>query len=158
MNYLYNHKKVKALVSLTKGEGFGRPLLEFSLVKKPILTTNWSGHTDFLDPKFTTLVSGDIKPIDKSAIVKDILIEESKWFAPNIPETAQNWYNIFDNYKGFEKGATLQYHKSKNNFSYQKMKESLSKMLDKSTPDFPELVPLSLPKLNLPKLEKIENV
>jgi len=33
MNDLYNHEKVKALVSLTKGEGFGRPLLEFSLSK-----------------------------------------------------------------------------------------------------------------------------
>ena len=35
------------MVSLTKGEGFGRPLLEFSLVKKPIITTNWSAHTEF---------------------------------------------------------------------------------------------------------------
>ena len=39
INDLYNHKKVKAMVNLTKGEGFGRPLLEFSLTKKPIITT-----------------------------------------------------------------------------------------------------------------------
>ena len=37
VNQLYNHPKVKAMVSFTKGEGFGRPLLEFSLVKKPII-------------------------------------------------------------------------------------------------------------------------
>ena len=30
INELYNHPKVKAMLSLTKGEGFGRPLLEFS--------------------------------------------------------------------------------------------------------------------------------
>jgi glycosyltransferase involved in cell wall biosynthesis len=29
INCMYNHPKVKAMVSLTKGEGFGRPLLEF---------------------------------------------------------------------------------------------------------------------------------
>jgi hypothetical protein len=29
INDLYNHPKVKAMVSFTKGEGFGRPLLEF---------------------------------------------------------------------------------------------------------------------------------
>ena len=52
MNHLYNHPKVKAMVNLTKGEGFGRPLLEFSLVKKPIIASNWSGHMDFLDPEF----------------------------------------------------------------------------------------------------------
>ncbi len=42
MNELYNHSKVKAMVSLTKGEGYGRPLLEFSLTKKP--TTVPSGY------------------------------------------------------------------------------------------------------------------
>jgi hypothetical protein len=39
MNELYNHGKVKAMISLTKGEGFGRPLLEFSLVNKPIIAS-----------------------------------------------------------------------------------------------------------------------
>ena len=47
MNELYNHNKVKAMVSLTKGEGFGRPLLEFSLSKKPIIVSGWSGHVGF---------------------------------------------------------------------------------------------------------------
>jgi hypothetical protein len=37
MNLLYNHPKVKAMVSFTKAEGFGRPLLEFSTTGKPIL-------------------------------------------------------------------------------------------------------------------------
>jgi hypothetical protein len=59
MNSLYNHKKVKAMVSLTKGEGFGRPLLEFSLTNKPIISTNWSGHIDFLNEEFTTLLPGN---------------------------------------------------------------------------------------------------
>jgi hypothetical protein len=46
MNSIYNHSKVKAMVSLTKGEGFGRPLLEFSLTQKPIITTELeSGHS-----------------------------------------------------------------------------------------------------------------
>ena len=41
ISQLYNHPKVKAFVSLTKGEGFGRPLLEFSLIKKPICSDDW---------------------------------------------------------------------------------------------------------------------
>jgi hypothetical protein len=60
INELYNNPKVKAMVSLTKGEGFGRPLLEFSLVKKPIITTNWSGHTDFLHYKNNVLLNGEL--------------------------------------------------------------------------------------------------
>ncbi|MEK6881525.1 MAG: hypothetical protein AABY22_18025, partial [Nanoarchaeota archaeon] len=49
INELYNHSKVKAMVSLTKGEGFGKPLLEFSMVDKPIICSNWSGPVDFLN-------------------------------------------------------------------------------------------------------------
>jgi glycosyltransferase involved in cell wall biosynthesis len=37
MNGLYNHPKVKAHVSFTHGEGFGRPLLEASLSGKPVI-------------------------------------------------------------------------------------------------------------------------
>ena len=49
MNYLYNHPKVKAFVSLTHGEGFGRPLLEATMTGLPIITSAWSGHLDFLN-------------------------------------------------------------------------------------------------------------
>ena len=48
MNQLNNDPKVKAFVSFTKGEGFGRPLLEAAITGKPVITTNWSGHLDFL--------------------------------------------------------------------------------------------------------------
>ena len=48
MNALYQHPKVKAMLNFTKGEGFGRPLLEFSLTGKPVIVSGWSGHIDFL--------------------------------------------------------------------------------------------------------------
>ena len=158
INDLYNHKKVKTMVSLTKGEGFGRPLLEFSLTKKPIIATNWSGHIDFLDEKYTTLINGELKQIHDSAVVKDILLKEGSWFAPNIIEFSQHLQNMFKNYKSYEKGAMLQYHKSKNNFSFKGMKELLENTLNMYVPEFPENVKLELPKLNLPKLKKLENV
>jgi glycosyltransferase involved in cell wall biosynthesis len=80
MNELYNHPKVKAMVCPTKGEGFGRPLLEFALTGKPTIASGWSGHMDFLDPKFTPILGGKLNPIHQSAQQKDILIEGSQWF------------------------------------------------------------------------------
>jgi len=160
INNLYNHKKVKAMISLTKGEGFGRPLLEFSLTKKPIITTNWSGHTDFLDPKFTTLINGEVKQVHHSAAIKDMILQDGGWFAPNVMEISHHMKNIIANYKGYEKGAMLQYHKSKNNFSFEVMKNVLELLLDK-VPEFPQQVKINLPKLNkieLPKLKKEEHV
>jgi hypothetical protein len=160
INDLYNHKKVKAMVSLTKGEGFGRPLLEFSLTKKPIITTNWSGHIDFLDSKFTTLLSGEVKQVHPSAAIKDMILQESAWFAPNISEFSHHLTNMFTNYKSYEKGAMLQYHKSKNNFSFKGMVEVLELLLDR-IPEFPKPVKLKLPKvkkIELPKTKQLENV
>jgi len=160
VNDLYNHKKVKAMISLTKGEGFGRPLLEFSLTKKPIIATNWSGHTDFLDSKFSTLINGKVTQVHSSAVIKDMILAESGWFSPNILEISQHLENMFTNYKGYEKGAMLQYHKSKNNFSFEGMKNVLELFFNK-IPEFPKQVTLKLPKIKkieLPKIKKIENV
>lgn len=155
MNELYNHKKVKAMVSFTKGEGFGRPLLEFSLSQKPIISTNWSGHIDFLKPEFTKLIGGDLKPIHQSAQVKDMLIEGSHWFAPNSSEIGHSLKDMFENYKNYIDGGKRQGYYSKTNFSFEGMKNLLGTILDKNVPEFPKQVELKLPELNLPKLEKL---
>ena len=160
MNELYNHKKVKAMVSLTKGEGFGRPLLEFSLTKKPIISTNWSGHIDFLDPKFTTLIDGRLKTVDSSAVVENVILENSEWFSPNLTQVSNALVDVFASYKKYDKKAMLQYHKSKNNFSYKHMKELLGVILEEKIPEIAIEVPLKLPqlkKIEMPKLKKSDN-
>lgn len=151
MNEIYNHPKVKAMVSLTKGEGFGRPLLEFSLTKKPILATNWSGHIDFLNSEFTSLINGELKNVDDSAVVKDMILKESQWFTPNPGEIGHYLKDIFKNYKKYAELGKRQAHFSKTNFSWDKMDEKLNEYLDKNIPEFPKQV-----KLQLPKLKKIE--
>jgi hypothetical protein len=146
MNQLYNHPKVKAMVSLTKGEGFGRPLLEFSLINKPIITTNFSGHTDFLDMEFTTLLGGELEKVHKSA-ANNWLIEESEWFKVNNGEVGTALKHVCENYKEYKIKAKRQGYQNRNNFSYEKMKELVESILDKHIPDFPKQVELQLPKL-----------
>ncbi len=117
VNMLYNHPKVKTMVSFTKGEGFGRPLLEFSLVNKPIIATNWSGHIDFLDKEFCYLVNGTLTNVDKSAAVEKMILKESQWFTPNDSEAATALRTVFDNYKKYTELAKRQGYKSRTNFS-----------------------------------------
>ena len=52
MNQLYNHPKVKAHLSFTHGEGFGRPLLEATQSGKPVIASGWSGQVDFLNKNY----------------------------------------------------------------------------------------------------------
>jgi glycosyltransferase involved in cell wall biosynthesis len=159
MNELYNHPKVKAMVSLTKGEGFGRPLLEFSLTNKPVITSNWSGHLDFLNPEFTALIDGQVKLIHPSAQVKDMLIEGSHWFAPDFGSIGYNMNKVFENYKDWTVNGKRQGYHSRTNFSFEKMKEQLDGILSKNVPEIAKKVELKLPqlkKIELPKLKKIE--
>jgi len=159
INELYNHPKIKAMVNLTKGEGYGRPLLEFSLTKKPIITTNWSGHTDFLNPEFTTMLPGQLTNVHPSA-ANQFLLKESQWFSVDQSQVGVRINDMFENYKNYIDGAKRQAYKSKNEFSWEKMKEKLDGILTQYLPEFPKQVQLKLPnlkKIELPKLKKVEN-
>ena len=158
MNELYNHSKVKAMINLTKGEGYGRPLLEFSLTKKPIITTNWSGQVDFLNPEFTTMLPGKLTDVHPSA-ANQWLIKESQWFSVDLGHAGTSIKDVFEDYKKYLDGAKRQAHKSKTEFSWDKMKEKVEKIFFKYIPEFPKEVKLQLPqlkKIELPKLQKVE--
>jgi len=159
MNELYNNPKVKAMVILTKGEGFGRPLLEFTLSKKPLITTNWSGHVDFLNIEFTNLIGGTLTPVHPSTR-NQFLINDSLWFSPDPAQIGFYLKDVFENYKNYIEKAKRQAFKSKNEFSWGKMKEKTDELLTKYVPEFPKQVPLALPSLKrieLPKLSRVES-
>jgi hypothetical protein len=168
MNDLYNHGKVKAMVSLTKGEGFGRPLLEFSLSKKPIIASNWSGHLDFLHPEYNILINGTLTNVHSSAQAKNMILAESQWFTPNDGDVADAYKRVYENYNKFLEGAKRQAHHAKTNFSFDKMADVLDNVLETKVSKQVELkLPtlkkvgsnenkIELPKLNLPKLKKID--
>jgi glycosyltransferase involved in cell wall biosynthesis len=159
MNELYNHSKIKAMINLTKGEGYGRPLLEFSLTKKPIITTNWSGHTDFLNPEFNTMLPGTLTNVHPSA-ANQWLLKESQWFSVDLGHAGTSIKDVFEDYKKYIDGAKRQAHRSKTEFSWEKMKDKVDELFTKYIPEFPKQVELKLPqlkKIELPKLQKVEN-
>lgn len=153
MNNLYNHPKVKAMVSLTKGEGFGRPLLEFSITGKPIIASGWSGHTDFLDKEFTVAVGGTLTKVHKSAAIKDIILEESSWFTPDDSEVATAFRNVQKDYKKYIELGKRQAYRTKSKFTLDDMTLLLGELLDTNIPEFPKQVDLNLSGLTLPKLK-----
>jgi glycosyltransferase involved in cell wall biosynthesis len=153
MNEIYTHNKVKAMINLTKGEGFGRPLLEFSLTKKPIITTNWSGHTDFLNEEFTTLLPGELHQLDNSSVVKDVLMKEFQWFGVDHTAAVMAMRDVFTNYKDYKEKSTRQAYKSRTEFSFEQMAEQLKGYLKQYLPEFPKHLTLNLPKMKAPDLQ-----
>ena len=155
MNELYNHPKVKAMLSLTKGEGFGRPLLEFGLTGKPIMASGWSGHMDFLNPEYTSLLPGTLEPVHASA-ANAWLIKEAKWFKVSEPHVGTTLKNLYKHYKKFLERSKKQKHFAKTNFSWENMRDLVDTILEDNLPEFAEQVQLQMPKLELPKLEKLK--
>jgi glycosyltransferase involved in cell wall biosynthesis len=147
MNGLYNHPKVKAHISLTKGEGFGRPLLEASVSGKPVIASGWSGHMDFLNAEDAVLVGGILDKIHPSAVWENILIPESSWFRPDIQQCANALAAVFMNYDEFHKKSKKLGKENFKKFSYQFIQKRTWELLDKYVPEFPKQVPLTLPKL-----------
>jgi glycosyltransferase involved in cell wall biosynthesis len=154
MNILYNHPKVKASVSFTKGEGYGRPLLEASISGKPVITSNWSGHVDFLDNEMSILLPGQVTQIHPSAAVKDMLIPESGWFTVDYKKASDTLEDVYKNYKKYTDGAKRQSYRSRTEFSLDKMAEKLISIIDNKVPKPVEFKLPQLKKIELPKLKK----
>jgi glycosyltransferase involved in cell wall biosynthesis len=149
INNLYNHPKVKCMVSLTKGEGWGRTLCEFSSINKPIITTGWSGQLDYLKPEFTALLTGTLTPIHTSA-ANNMLLKEASWFSADVQQASNVILDMFDNYKKYTELAKRQGYHTRNNFSFDNMKNKFKSILDA----LPK--PVKQIQLTLPKLKKIE--
>ena len=147
MNSLYNHPKVKAHVSFTKGEGFGRPLLEASISGKPVIASGWSGQLDFLDKENSVLVGGELKPIHESSVWDTVLIRESTWFAPDMNQCANAMYAVYKNYGNFKKKASVLAKDNRKKFSYEVIRQRTFDLLDKYVPEFPKETKLVLPTL-----------
>lgn len=89
---LYLNDKVKALATGTRGEGFGLTLLEAGSLGLPVIATNWSAYTEFLECFLKVdynLVNIPFSSLNKNNTpmheYSNIWVKESKW-AEFIPE------------------------------------------------------------------------
>jgi glycosyltransferase involved in cell wall biosynthesis len=171
MNGLYNHPKVKAHVSFTHGEGFGRPLLEASLSEKPVISSNWGGQLDFLSSSNSVLLPGSLNDVKRESFPKNMHVDGAKWFTVNYNYASKILKDVFDNYSKYTvKGKKLAI-VNQTKFSLDAMTKKFEEILDKYLPKFdeqPKPVDLKLPKLKrvstvsekpkveLPKLKKVK--
>ena len=130
MNALYNHPKIKSMVSFSHGEGFGRPLLEATLVGLPVIASGWSGQLDFLDRDNSILLGGELGKIPQSAVWENVLIPESEWFNVHENEASKALKFAFENEPSLKKAATKLMKINREKFSHQNMTKVLNGVVD----------------------------
>ena len=157
MNALYNHPKIKAMVSFTKAEGFGRPLLEFASTGKPIMAPHYSGQADFLKKEFICALPGTLTNIHESA-ANDFLLKEAQWFTVDYGYASKMFVDILKNTKKWNELSKRQRYFVNSNFTetvISKRYDEVLKHIDTGIESIPKHVELKLPKLKLPKLQKV---
>lgn len=153
MNEMYNHPKVKAHVSFTHGEGFGRPLLEASISEKPVIASDWSGHKDFLNKNNAVLLPGGLTKVPAGSFPKEMLVESAQWFTVNYQYASQMLKTVFKSKKNFTFKAKKLGMFNRVNFSLSSMDKKFAIILDKHLPKFQEQA--QAVNLKLPKLKKV---
>ena len=76
---VYQNPKIKALVTATRGEGYGLPILEAAATGLPVLATNWSGHLDFMNKGKFVSFNYDLQDVDPGRVDGKIFIPGAKW-------------------------------------------------------------------------------
>ena len=158
MSNLYHNSKVKAMLSFAKGEGYGRPMAEFTLTGKPIIASGWSGHTDFLPPEHAVLLEGSLTNVHESA-ADQFLMKEAQWFTVQYSNAANKIYDVYNNYNIYSKKSEGLKSNTLANFTLDKMNEVFTKLME-NTKAQPKVIGFNAPKLNktkmqLPKLNKL---
>jgi len=159
MSNLYHHPKVKAMISFAKGEGYGRPMAEFTLTGKPILASGWSGQLDFLPEQHSVLLEGSLTQVHESA-ADQFCMKEAQWFSVNYSTAANKIYDVYTKYDSYlEKSKGLRENTLKN-FTLDNMHVKFEDILNTYTKDQPKVIPfqkpaISVEKIKLPKLNKI---
>ena len=145
LNSLYNDENVKAMLMFTKGEGYGRPLAEFATTGKPIIVSDWSGFKDFLPKENTVYLEGDLTTLHESAVNK-FLLKEAKWFSVDYSKAANKIFDVYKNYKKYQKQSEGLKTNIIKNFTLDKMTTKLGEILDKHV-KITQKVELKLPEI-----------
>lgn len=114
MAALYTHPTMRAMLSLTHGEGFGLPLFEAAYCGLPIACPMWSGHVDFLcapavDKQLhktvmkpmVTEIEYEIKSVGdefKNPQWKNIIEPDMKWCYPSMVSYKRALESLEKNY------------------------------------------------------------
>lgn len=127
---LYTHDKVSYLLTATRGEGFGLPILEAASQGLPIIATNWSGHLDFMKLGNFIRLPYKLSEIHETRIDNKIFMKGTRWAEVSYGQLRLALKKAFDNYAKDRKNAKDLAKGIKENFNFNKIKEDYNSFIE----------------------------
>ena len=87
MPHLY--RAADCYVSPTRGEGWGRPLMEAMAMALPVIATNWSGQTAFLNEENSLLLDYTLVEVSETAAIETPTYRGHFWAEPSVGHLRQ---------------------------------------------------------------------
>ena len=127
---LYVHPQIKCLVSATRGEGYGLPILEAAAQGLPVIATNWSGHLDFMNKGNFIKLEYDMIPVPEVKVDNQIFMSGTKW--ANVKEEdfkkkVRKFYKSHKTPKDWANSLKIEIRKS---FSQEAIEEKMKEAFD----------------------------
>lgn len=144
MSALYNNEKIKCHISHTRGEGFGRPLLESTFTGKPVIAPKWGGQLDFLNKKQSLLIPGQLK---KVGAVNQYFCENAKWFEVDESRSKEFMVDLYKNYDKYKNKSMQLREKNLKLFSKDEINLQYKTLLNERLPIKAETIEFNLPDL-----------
>lgn len=103
---LYRHKKVRAYVTATHGEGFGLPILEAAVCGLPIVATGWSGHVEYLRDRYMNLPY-TLKNVPQGCGTSGVFPNGAQWAFVEPKDVALRCRMLIENYQSHTESARV---------------------------------------------------
>ena len=150
MHSLYVHPQIKAMVSLTHGEGYGLPLFEAAYSGLPVIAPGWSGQCDFLYAPFQgskkkkggnkkhpyfAEVDYSIAHVHPSAVWEGVIEKDSQWCYPEEGSYKMKLRQVRKQISKWQKKAVVLQGWILKNFEEQSIMKSFVDNMPQTTPD-----------------------
>jgi len=126
---LYRHPKIKALVSATRGEGFGLPILEAASQNLPVIATNWSGHLEFLKKGRFIGLDYKLQEVHETKHDGRIFLKGQKWADVSEEDFKRKLTKFRDSSSIPKQWAEDLGEKIRNKFSFEQIKKQYDEIL-----------------------------
>lgn len=117
---------VDVYVSLHRSEGFGLVLAEAMYLGTPVVATNWSGNTEFMNPEIACMVDASLEVLKKDELP---FLKGSRWAEPDVGQAAQYLRRLYEEPEWREEIAERAKIYIRNHLSVQAVSEKMQEYL-----------------------------